>query len=189
MLSYNEITPGRFITLENEPYAVLTSHVSRKQQNKANNQVKLKSLLNGRVVEKTFHQSESVEEAEIGKQSVTYIYESRGEFWFHEAGNPKNRFTLSAEILGAQAKFLKANTDVDALVFDEKVIGILIPIKIDLAVKEAPPAVRGNTAQGATKQVTLETGATVTTPLFINTGDIVRVNTETGEYVERVTKA
>ncbi|MEK7568786.1 MAG: elongation factor P, partial [Patescibacteria group bacterium] len=84
--------------------------------------------------------------------------------------------------------FLKANTIVTAMVFDEKIIGVRLPIKVDLLVKEAPPAVRGNTVQGGTKEVTLETGATIYTPMFINEGDLIRVNTETGEYADRVEK-
>jgi len=83
---------------------------------------------------------------------------------------------------------MKPNMIVEALVFDEKIIGIKLPIKMDLKVTEAPPAVKGNTAQGGSKQITLETGATLFAPLFINEGDIVRINTETGEYVERVDK-
>lgn len=83
---------------------------------------------------------------------------------------------------------MKPNMTVEALVFDEKIIGIKIPIKMELRVTEAPPAVKGNTAQGGSKLITLETGATLNAPLFINEGDTVRINTETGEYVERVDK-
>jgi elongation factor P len=83
---------------------------------------------------------------------------------------------------------MKPNMTVEALVFDEKIIGVKVPIKMDLVVKEAPPAVKGNTAQGGTKTITLETGATVQAPLFVNEGDIVRINTVEGIYVERVDK-
>jgi elongation factor P len=83
-------------------------------------------------------------------------------------------------------KFIKENSEIIALIFDDEVISIKIPIKAELKVTEAPPAVRGNTAQGANKQVTLETGAVVNAPIFINEGDIIKVNTETGEYAERV---
>ena len=90
--------------------------------------------------------------------------------------------------MGPRGQFLKPNSVIDALVFDEKIIALKIPIKVELLVKEAPPAVRGNTAQGGTKQIILETGAAVNAPLFVNEGDIVRVNTEVASYVERVDK-
>jgi elongation factor P len=89
-------------------------------------------------------------------------------------------------MIGNAGRFLKANSLVDLTVFNEQIIGVQLPIKVDLKVTEAPPAVRGNTVQGGTKQVTLETGATIQTPLFINEGDTLRINTSTGEYVERV---
>jgi len=100
--------------------------------------------------------------------------------------NPKDRFPLSATLVGTTGKYLKQDLVVEALAFEDEVIQLRMPIKIDLEVKEAPPDVRGNTAQGGTKVVTLETGATINVPMFIHAGDIVRINTETGTYVERV---
>ncbi|HEY6020741.1 MAG TPA: elongation factor P, partial [Candidatus Paceibacterota bacterium] len=79
-------------------------------------------------------------------------------------------------------------TIVEALIFDDEIIGVKIPIKVELVVKEAPPAVKGDTRQGGSKQIVLETGATINAPLFINEGDVIRVNTELGEYVERADK-
>ncbi|MCH7756719.1 hypothetical protein IIC45_01385 [Patescibacteria group bacterium] len=90
--------------------------------------------------------------------------------------------------MGEKGQYLKENTLVEALMFNGQVIGIRPPPKVDLAVTEAPPSIRGNTAQGGNKQVTLETGAVVSVPLFIEQGDIIRVNTETGQYSERVGK-
>ena len=90
--------------------------------------------------------------------------------------------------MGRGGNFRKPNMLVEALVFDEQIIGIKIPIKMELKVTDAPPAVRGNTSQGGSKLITLETGTTLNAPLFINEGDIVRINTTTGEYVERVDK-
>ena len=188
MIDYNEITAGRFVVLDGQPYECLTSQISKKSRQKASNQAKLKNLITGKVVEKAFHQSDSVEEAEITKKTVAFIYENRGEFWFHDEGDPKSRFALSADLIGAAGKFLKEKTNIDAVMFGEEIIGIKLPIKMELEVTEAADAVKGNTAQGATKQVTLETGATITVPLFVSRGDIVRVNTETGEYVERASK-
>ena len=140
-------------------------------------------------MEHSFHQSDKVEEADLEKKAIVYIYESKGEFMFHEVGNPGARFPLPSELVGASAKFLKTKGEYQALLFEEEIIGLDIPIKMQLLVSEAAPAVRGNTAQGATKTITLETGATVTAPLFVNTGDLIEVNTETGEYSSRIQKA
>ena len=188
MLEYNEILPKKVILLEGEPYEVLDAHVFRKQQRKPVNQTKLRHLITGRVTEQAFHQMEKVNEAELSTKEVKFLYHNKGKYWFCAANNPSDRFELDDEIIGVAGQFLKPNSVIEAVVFDEKIISVRIPIKVELVVKEAPPAVRGNTAQGGTKQIVLETGATVNAPLFINEGDIVRVNTELGQYVERVDK-
>jgi elongation factor P len=188
MLEYNEILPKKVILIDGEPYEVLDAHVFRKQQRKPVNQTKLRHLITGRVTEQAFHVSEKVAEADLSTRNVKYLFENKGEKWFCAENDPADRFKLDAEMIGSAGQFLKTNTVVEALVFNENIIGIKIPIKVELLVKEAPPAVRGNTAQGGSKQIVLETGATINAPLFINEGDIVRINTELGQYVERVDK-
>lgn len=189
VLSYNEILPKKIIIWNGEPYEVAAAHVFRKQQRKPVNQTKLRSLRTGKVIEATFHQNENAPEADISYKPIEFIYENRGEFWFCTPGKPAERFSLPVDVIGDGRKFMKPKSEVEAMVFDEEIIGVHLPIKVDLVVKEAAPAVRGNTSQGGTKQVTLETGATLNVPLFINEGDILRINTETGEYVERMEKA
>ncbi len=188
MLEYNEILPKKVILLQGEPYEVLDAHVFRKQQRKPVNQTKLRHLITGKVTEQAFHVSEKVPEAELSTREVKYLYTNRGELWFCDPKNPADRFQLESSVVGPQSAFMKPNIIVEALVFDEKIITLRVPIKVELLVKEAPPAVRGNTAQGGSKQIVLETGATINAPLFVNEGDIIRVNTETGQYVERVDK-
>ena len=190
MLSYNEIKPKKIILLDGEPFVVLASHVFRMQQRKPVNQTKLRHLITGKVTEQSFHQSERVEEAEVSSRQIKYLYGNpqKGEFWFCEENDPSKRFALSGDILGGGERFLKQNTLVEAVIFDEKIIAINLPIKMDLRVAEAPPGIKGDTAQGGQKQIVLETGTTINAPLFINEGDIIRINTETGEYVERVDK-
>ena len=184
MLSYNEIVPKKFIEIDDVPYEVVFSHVFRKQQRKPVNQTKLKNLLNGRQTERTFQQSEKVKEAEIDFKKIKYLYANRGEFWFCEENNPSQRFKIDQSI--ASTKFLKENSLVDAVFFAERVIEIKLPTKVELKVIETPPNNKGNTASGANKLVVVETGDSVTTPMFIKEGDIIRINTEKGEYVERV---
>ncbi len=188
MLEYSEILPKKFILMDGAPYEVLDAHVFRKQQRKPVNQTKLRNIITGKVTEAAFHVSDKVEEADLSLKPAKYLYTNKGEFWFCDPANPSDRFELKEDVIGPAGTFLKPNSIVDALVFDEKIISLRIPIKVELLVKEAPPAVRGNTSQGGTKEITLETGATIQAPLFINEGDIVRINTELGTYVERVDK-
>lgn len=189
VLAYNEIKERTYVVLDGSPYEVLSSHVFRMQQRKPVNQTKLRNLQTGKVTERSFHQNETAQEADLEFKNITFLYENRGEYWFSEEGNPKNRFKIDAALVGDQGKFLKQNMSVEAMVFEERTIGIHLPVKMDLTVIEAAPAVKGNTVQGGTKTVVLEGGATVQVPMFINEGDVVRVNTETGDYVERVEKA
>lgn len=189
ILSYNEIVQKKVIVYNGEPYEVLSSHVFRMQQRKPVNQTKLRHLVTGKVVEISFHQNESVEEADIGKMSALYLYTNRGESWFAEVNNAKNRFAFKEEMVADKVKWLKQNSPVEVMLYNEEPATVDIPVKVDLKVTEAPPAIKGDTATGGNKLVTLETGAAVLTPLFINPGDILKINTETGEYVERVEKA
>ncbi|MFA5942744.1 MAG: hypothetical protein WC798_03685 [Candidatus Paceibacterota bacterium] len=189
VLSYNEIVSKKIINYNNEPYEVLSSHVFRMQQRKPVNQTKLRHLISGKVTEISFHQNESMTEADIGKMQAQYLYTNRGESWFAEEGNAKNRFSFSEEVVHDKVQWLAPNSVVEVMTYEEKPMTIKIPVKVELEVKEAPPTIKGNTATGGNKLVTLVTGAKVDVPLFINAGDIVRINTDTGEYTERVEKA
>lgn len=185
-LEYTELKKGLIIILNNEPYEVLEAGFLRMQQRKAVMQTKLKSLISGKVISHNFQPSDKIEEAEIDKFQAVFIYSNKGNYWFHKKGDPSLRFYVEEIILGDSRYFLKPNTEVLALSFENKVIKIILPIKMEFKVIEAPPAVRGNTAQGGSKQVVIETGAKISVPLFIEAGDVIRINTETGEYVERV---
>lgn len=189
ILSYNEIVQKKVIVYNGEPYEVLSSHVFRMQQRKPVNQTKLRHLVTGKVTEISFHQNENVPEADISRMEAIYLYTNRGESWFTEAGNPKNRFSFPEEVVHEKVQWLIQNAPVEVMLYNEKPITLDIPIKVDLKVTDAPPAVKGDTATGGNKIATLESGATVLTPLFINPGDVLRINTDTGEYVERVNKA
>ena len=186
MLEYNEIKERKVIVYEGAPYEVLTSHVFRKQQRKPVNAVKMKNLLTGKVMEISFHQSEKAEEADVEKRKIKYLYEAKGEYWFCEEKDPSKRFKLSPDEVGEQIHFVKQNTLIELISFDDKIIGVEVPIKVELKVIEAAPAVKGNTVQGGLKQVKVETGYMVNVPMFVNEGDVLRINTDSGEYVERV---
>lgn len=188
-LQYNEILPKRTVIMDDDPYVVLTSYIAKKDRQKASNNVKMKNLRTGGVVDRTFHMADVLEEASIEKKDVKFLYENRGEYFFCDPEDPKNRFSFGDDIVGDGAKYLKQNSVVEALVFDDAIMSISVPVKVDLKVKEAAPAVKGNTSSGATKEVVLETGATVQVPMFINEGDVISINTESGLYTERIEKA
>ena len=190
MLEYNEIRERKIILFEDEPCEVLESHVARTQQRKPQNQVKLKSLLTGRTWNATFHTSDKAEEVDLIKKDVKYLYANKDEYWFSDPSDPKNRFKIDSKIIGDSGKFLKTNENVTALVWDnddeEQIIKVSLPIKMEFMVKEAPPSIKGNTANGGGKLVTLENDYKLTVPFFVEIGDKVIINTETGEYVERI---
>ena len=186
MLSYYELRKGVQFMYEGKPYEVLEFRQMGKSQDVVVAQTKIRNLLTGRAIPKNFHQGEMFEEAELTKFQAKFIYANRGRFVFCEANNPAKRFELSEEQVGDTAKFLKPNAEVEGVIFQEKVVRITPPIKVQLRVKEAPPGVQGDRSQGGTKSVTLETGAIINVPLFIETDDIIEVNTETGEYVRRL---
>jgi len=203
MLSYNEVKERRYIVLDGDPYEVLSSHVFRKQQRKPVNQTKLRNLITGSVRAETFHSADKIEMAEIDRGKVKFLFKKPDrqnhitEYWFCAIDDASNRFPIDEKVLGDSVKYMKENSEVDSLLFDDpadksgeakKIIGVKMPIKVELKVTDAPPAVKGNTTSGANKQITLETGVVINTPIFINEGDVVRVNTETGEYVERVSQ-
>lgn len=188
-LSMNELKNGTVIKINNDPYMILTINHLHVGRGSSSTQARLKNLRTGQVLERNYKPADEFEEAEVEKMKAMFLYESRGQYWFNESGNPKNRFSMTAEEIGEQAQFLKPNLDIVALQFDGKLMGIELPIKVDYKVVEAPPAVKGNTAQGGTKTITLEGGAKISAPLFVNEGDIVRINTQLGEYTERVEKS
>lgn len=186
MLTYTDLTKGAIFILDGEPYEVLEYGFLRMQQRKPVVQTKIKNLITGKVVMRNFHQNETFKEAEMEKEEFNFIYSRKGEYWFNKKGDPKQRFFISAKIIGERAKFLKPNTMITAQKFQDKIIAVSLPIKMDFKVLEAPPAIRGGTASGGGKTIVLENGLKIQAPFFIEEGNTVRVNTQTGEYVERV---
>ena len=167
---------------------VLETFHLKMQQRRPTVQVKMRNLMNGKILERNFAQSDIFEEADVQRQSVKFLYAHRNQYWFSYKNDPSKRFELSEDILGNAVKFLKPNTILEAIIFEGKVITAELPVKMEFKIIEAPPSIRGDTAQGGVKQAKIETGAYINVPLFIDEGDIVRVNTETGEYVERAEK-
>ncbi|MFQ6049982.1 MAG: elongation factor P [Candidatus Paceibacterales bacterium] len=186
MIAYSDLKKGARIVLEKEPCEIIESAPLFKGRGHSVLQTKLKNLKTGNVISRTFHPSDIFEEPQISKIEAKFLYFHRDRYFFSEKDKPSKRFDLTAEQVGNQKDFLKPNQIVEALVFEDKVINISLPIKINLKVTEAPPSLKGERAQSGTKTAVLETGAKINVPLFIKAGDIIEVNTETSEYVRRM---
>ena len=206
MLSINDLKPGSLVIIDNAPYQVLEvahQHIGR---GGSSIQTKIRNVKTGQVLSRNFKPADKFEEADIEKRPTKFIYEHRGEYMFQDlprspkgdrdpgpkglgTKDPKNRFELSKDILGDSAKWLKPNIELTVLFLEEEPINVILPIKIDFKVIEAPPGIQGDRSSAGTKAATLENGTVVQVPLFINQDDVIRINTETGEYAERVEKA
>jgi len=184
MYVITDLKPGTAITLDGEPFLVLTSQFGRKSQSKANMQCKLKNLKTGSIVARNFQGSEKIEPADVGYRHVQYLYGGQGKRSFMDLEN-YDQFELSDEVVGDGMQYLIDGMEVDALLYEGKPIGIKMPVTVILEVVETIPGVKGDTATGGGKPAKLNSGVTVTVPLFINEGDKIKVNTESGMYVER----
>ena len=186
MLTYFELRKGVRFILEGEPYEVLEFRQLGKAQDVVVAKVKIKNLISGQIFERNFHQSETFKEAEIEKIPVKFVFSKREKYHFCEVEDPRSRFELGEEKIGEKIKFLKPGMILEGLKFEGKIINVSLPTKARLKVVEAPPTLKGEKAQSGTKKVTLETGAKIDVPLFIKQGDVIEVNTETGEYIRRI---
>jgi elongation factor P len=184
MLSMNDLKTGVVIELSGEPFQVLESHHVKIAQRRPVMQTKLRSLKTGKVLAQTFQQSDKIPEADIEKIEAGFSYRTRTEFFFTTKDGKK--FGVTEGALGDKSGYLTKDLPVELLMFEEEPLSVELPIKISLRVKDAPPGAKGNTVQGGLKDVTLETGAVVKTPLFVKEGDIVEIDSRTGEYVRRV---
>jgi elongation factor P len=185
MLNFNEIKTGKVIKVNSEPYIIIKTDHHKMGRGGAVLKIKCRNLINGNVLERTYQGAEKAEEAETETKKANFMYKDKDGANFMD-NESYEQFSLPVEELGEQADFLKDGTDVDVLYFEGKPVSISLPIKMEFKVVSAPPSVKGNSAGNVNKQVEIETGAMINVPLFIDEGDMIRINTETGEYVERV---
>ncbi len=188
MLSINDLKNGLIVLIGEEPYQILEVKHLHMGRGGSSVQTRIKNLKTGQVFSRNFKPADTFKEADVEKRKILFLYAHRDEYVFADSENTKNRFALKAEIEDIK-KWLKPNTEVEAIFLGDKLLTAAVPIKMEFRIVEAPPGLKGDTAQGGTKVATIETGAKISVPLFINEGDTIRVNTETGEYVERVEKS
>ena len=186
MYTITDLKPGLIVMYNGQPHEVLEAKHLKKANEIALMQTKLKNLITGGIIAQNFKHADKFAEAEIIRKRVKFLYSHRGDYWFSDENNPANRLSLKENQLGSNKNYLKAGTIIDSSIFEGKVINIILPIKIDLKIIEAPPGVKGDRSESGTKEAILETGAKIKVPLFIEEGETIRVNTQTGEYVERV---
>ncbi len=185
MLSLNEIKTGKVLLISNEPHLVIKTHHHKMGRGGAVLKVKMRNLISSNILDRTFQGNEKAEPAQTQTKKANYMYKDDNEAHFMD-NDSYEQFSMQVEDIGDKIKFLKDGTDVDVLYFDDRAVSVSLPIKVELKVVVAPPGVKGNSAGNVTKQIELETGATITAPLFVNEGDVIRVNTDTEEYAERV---
>jgi len=187
MLSISEVKLGKLVQIANEPYAVIKADHHKMGRGGAVLKLKLRNVINGNVLEKTMQGNEKIEPAETEKRKTNYLYKDESNCYFMD-NQTFEQFELAIEQIGTKVKFLKDNTDVDTLYFQGKPVSIDLPIKMDFKVISAPPGVKGNSAGNVSKTVVIETGTEINVPMFIDEGDVIRINTDTEEYSERATK-
>lgn len=184
MIETSDLHKGTAIIFRGEPCMVVDCTFVSPGKGSAFTRTKLKSLKSGRVVDFTFKSGEKIEEAPIEIIEMSYLYTDGQDFYFM---NPRNfsQYSLPADIIGTFKNFIKEGGLYKIIVLEDKAVSFQPPLKVRLKVIEAEEAVKGNTETSATKLVTLESGYKVNVPLFIKRGDVIAVNPQTGEYVER----
>lgn len=186
MLGISELKVGAHIQQGGEPYVVIWNQHVQMGRGGAILRTKIRNLITGAVLEKTFKGADKAEEADLSRGKADYLYKDESQAYFMD-NSSFEQFEISLEVLGEKIGLLKESTTVDVLYFNENPVSVNLPAKVELEVTSAPPGVRGDTAQGKVeKEVELETGVSIKVPIFIKTGDVIRINTEKGEYTERV---
>jgi elongation factor P len=185
MYGINDLRTGVAINLDGQPYVVLTYHHSKQARGAGVMKTTLRNLLTGSTIQKTFQGNDKLEPADVGFSKAQYLYKDGTDYHFMN-GETYEQFTLQADTLGDQTNYLVEGTDVDIQNIDGRPVNVKLQPKTVLKVTQTDPGVRGDTAAGGNKPATTETGLVVQVPLFVNENDSIRVNTETGEYCERV---
>ncbi len=180
-----DVRNGTTFEMDGSVYKVVEFQHVKPGKGAAFVRTKLKNVINGSVLEKTFNPSEKLQGAEIEKRDMQYLYND-GELYYFMDNNTYEQIPLNKEELGDSLKFIKENMSVKILSFKGKVFAIEPPIFVELEVTYTEPGFSGNTSTSANKPAKLENGTEINVPLFVNIGDIIRIDTRTGEYMERI---
>ncbi|NLM97296.1 MAG: elongation factor P [Halanaerobiaceae bacterium] len=184
MISTNDFHNGMTIVIDGTVYQIIDFQHFKMGRGGALVKTKLRDVENGGITEKTFRGGEKVERAHVDQRQKQFLYRDGSDFIFMDT-ETFEQISLSEEQLGDKANYLQENMVINVLMYNGRPIDIELPTTVDIEVQETPPGIRGNTVSGGSKPATLVTGAVVQVPLFINAGDIIRVDTRTGEYINR----
>lgn len=185
MLGPNDFKKGMVIKVNNEPFQIVDVAFVKPGKGSSFTQTKLKHLISGKVLDRNFKSGEQFDEMDLEYRNANYVYHDRNNVVFQDP-KTNERITLPLETAGNRIHFMKEKMPVSLMSIDEKIFDFKIAPKVEMLVTEAMPAIKGNTATGAMKTVKIETGYEINVPLFIKEGDTIRINSDTGEYVERV---
>ena len=184
MVSTNDIRPGQSIIYENNIYLILEYQHVKPGKGRAFVKTKLKNITNGGVIDKTFRADEEVEQAFVDKQPFQFLY-SEGEDYFFMNTETYNQISLNQKFLDGDELLLKSNQDVTIAMYKDSPIEVILPTAISLIVSKSEPAVKGDSVNSSTKEVTCETGLTLQVPMFINENDVIKIDTKTKTYMTR----
>jgi len=185
MYTTADFRTGLKIELEGKPFTIVEFLHVKPGKGGAFVRTKLKNMITGQLLEKTFRAGEKVASPNIQEKEMQYLYQDKGEFCFMDT-EAFDQVFLAAEQLRDKRLFLKENTGVKALIYNDRIVDIELPNFVDLRIDQTEPGIKGDTVTGGSKPATLESGAVVQVPLFVNIGDIVRIDTRTREYIERI---
>lgn len=187
MYDTSDIRKGLKIQIDGEPFIVVDFQFVKPGKGTAFTKCRLKNLITGSTLDKTYRTSEKLEPANIEEKNMQFLFHEGDNFVFMDNTSYEQVY-ISKEVVGDSAKFMPDNLDVTVMLFNDRPVGITLPNFVNLEVTFTEPGVRGDTASGATKQAKLSTGATINVPLFIEQNEWLKIDTRTGEYVERVKK-
>lgn len=185
MYETSDIRKGLKIQIDGEPYVVVDFQFVKPGKGNAFTRTRIKSLITGAVLDKTYKSGEKLEEASMEQREMQFLYKDDDGFHFMDQSSYE-QYAIPAKIVEEEARFLKENLTVGVLLFDDRPVSIALPNFVELEVVETDPGVRGDTATGGKKPAKLETGAVINVPLFIERGETLKIDTRSGEYVERV---
>lgn len=185
--STNEFRSGMKVMLDGDPCSIVENEFVKPGKGQAFNRVRLKNLKSGRVWERTFKSGESLEAADVVDREMQYLYND-GEFWHFMHPETFEQLQADEAIVSDSAKWLREQDVVTLTLYNGQPLAVTPPNHVELEVVETDPGLKGDTAQGGTKPATLSTGAVVKVPLFVSIGDVLRVDTRTGEYLGRANK-
>ena len=185
MISTNDFKNGMTIEYDGQIFTILEFQHVKPGKGAAFVRSKLKNFKTGSITEKTFRAGEKVKKAHLERKQMQFLYNADEDYIFMDMED-FDQMTINKEQLGEGVKFIKENAVINVLFHEGENIGVELPTFVELTVSETEPGIKGDTVSGSTKSAKLETGATVHVPLFINEGDTIKVDTRTGEYIERV---